>query len=429
MTSSSKAREIRRPFYGWYIVGVAFISLFIGAGTGGFTFGIFLPAMSAELGWSQSSIVAAASISTITAALLGPVLGRVVDQRGPRLVLVLSLILMGVGLLGAALVDQPWHLYVTFGLITGAARSALQSVVPGSMIANWFVRRRSAAYGIAAMGPPCSNVLLPIFLAAVVGAMGWRAGWIGMALLGLILGLPPALLIARRRPEDLGLRPDGDLPEPAAATSTGRTVSDSATASRDWTVREAIHSPAFWMVAAGMALILIAPNVSIIFLFSYLSSQGIAPAAAAAAVSAASAMQMVSRLGFWTPITTKVGSVRWLLVIWGGLLVCSSLLLAFAQGEIWAYIAAGVLGLAMGGNLVLHLQIWPEYFGRIAAGTIIGLGSLLQGMTSAIVPLLLAALLDRTGSYTLLYLIVAGCVLAGVVLHVIVGRPHRPIRE
>ena len=85
--------RIRRPFYGWYIVGVAFISLFIQASTGGFTFGIFLPAMSADLGWSRSTIVVGSSLLSITAALSGPVLGRIVDQRGPRLVLVVCILL------------------------------------------------------------------------------------------------------------------------------------------------------------------------------------------------------------------------------------------------------------------------------------------------------------------------------------------------
>jgi MFS family permease len=415
--------RFRRPFYGWYIVGMAFISLFIGAGTGGFTFGIFLPAMSEDLGWSRSTIVVGSSLTSITAALVGPFLGRLVDQRGPKPVLIVSILVMGAGLFASGLAQQPWQYYLTFGLMTGAARSALQSVIPGSMIANWFIRRRSAAYGYAAMGPPTSNLLLPPVLAVIVATLGWRAGWMALASVGLIVGLLPAILIVRRRPEDMGLRPDGDPPTEGSTPSTSALTSSS---SEDWTAREAIHSREFWMVAAGMALILLAPNVSIVFLFSYLSSKGIAPSAAAVAVSAVSAMQVLSRLTFWAPIIARVGSVQKMLLVWGGLLLCASLLLATAQGEIWAYVAAAVLGLGLGGNLVLQLQVWPEYFGRTAVGSIIGTAQLLQGMTSAIVPLLLAALLDHTGSYTLLYLIVSGFVVAGLALHASVGRPRRP---
>lgn len=423
----TRLARLRRPFYGWYIVGMAFISLFIQASTGGFTFSIFLPAMSEDLGWSRSTIVVGSSLSAITAAIAGPLLGRVVDRRGPRLVLAFCVVLMGIAQFSSGLVTQPWQFYLAFGLMGGFARSGLQSTIPGTMIAQWFLRRRSAAFGVAAMGPPFANLLLPPSLAVIVGELGWRAGWSGLGVLGVLIGLAPALLLVRRRPEDIGLRPDGDEPEATTAEKPGA-PQPPAIGADDWTAREAIHNRAFWMVAAGMSLILLAPNVSIVFMFSYLSSQGMAPSTAAAAVSAVSAMQVLSRLVFWAPVVARLGSVRWALVVWGSILLCSSLLLALGQGELWAYIAAGVLGLGLGGNLLLLLQVWPEYFGRTAIGTIIGTAQLLQGTTSAIVPLLLAALLDNTGSYQTLYLIVAGLVLAGLSLHLMVGKPRRPER-
>jgi sugar phosphate permease len=405
---------------------MAFLCLFIQASTGGFTFSIFLPAMSADLGWPRSTIVVAVSIGSITAALSGPVLGRVVDRRGPRLVLIGSVLLMGCALIGAAMAQQPWQFYLTFGLLTGMARSALQSVLPGVMISNWFVRRRSAAYSSAAMGPPIANFVLPPIIAALVAGLGWRSGFVALGVICLAIGLAPAVLLVRRRPEDIGLRPDGDLPDPTPEAGAAPGARSAATRSADWTAREAVRSPVFWSIALGMSLILLAPNVSIVFMYSYLSTKGLDPAAAATAISMVSAMQVLSRLVFWAPVTTRITTIRWILLLWGGLLLCSSLLLALAQGEIWAYVAAGVLGLGLGGNLVLQLQIWPEYFGRTAVGSIIGTAQMLQGLMNASVPLLLAALLDHTGNYTVLYLIVAGFVSCGIAIHATVGKPRRP---
>jgi sugar phosphate permease len=421
--------RLRKPYYGWYIVCMAFISLFIGAGTGGFVFGIFLPAMSAELGWSQSTIVVASSITSITSALSGPVLGRVADRHGPRIILLCSLVVMFVGMTGAGLVHEPWQLYLTFGLLTGVSRSGLQSVVPGTMISNWFIKRRGAAYGIAAMGPPCSNFLLPPIITVIVATFGWRAGWLTMGLQALIVGLPAALLIRRQKPEELGLQPDGEKIEPSHELTGSRTAATHTTRGEDWTASEAVRSPAFWLVAAGMALVLLGPNVSIIFMFSYFGNLGISPTTAALAVSAVSGMQVLSRLFFWAPVSAKIRSVRWLLVVWGSIMLCGTLSLAFAQGEIWALVAAAVLGTALGGNLVLQLQVWPEYFGRTALGTILGTGSIMQGITASSVPLLLAVLLDHTGDYTLLYLITSGFVLCGLLIHGIVGKPRRPSRS
>jgi sugar phosphate permease len=419
--------RIRKPFFGWYIAAMSFISLFISQGTQGFAFGIFLPAMSADLGWSRSTIVIASSITSIIAAIAGPILGRVVDKRGPRLVLLASIVVMALGVGGAGLVQEPWQLDLTFGLISGSARSALQSVLPGTMIANWFRRKRSAAYGFAAMGPPVSNFILPPVLAVMVVTYGWRSAWFGMAMIPLVLGFLPALFITRRSREQMGLEFDGEATAPATTALDPASAGTVSNREESWTAREAVHSVAFWMVAAGMALILLAPNVSIIFLYSYLSSRGLEPGPAAAAVSAVSGMQVLSRLFFWAPVSSRVPSVRWLIILWGCILLSATILLALAQGEVWAYIAAAVLGLGLGGNLILQLQVWPEYFGRLAAGTIIGTGQLVQGVTAATVPLALAARLDHTGDYTELYLIVSAFVCAGLGLHLFVGRPQRPV--
>lgn len=385
--------------------------------------------MNADLGWSRSTIVAGQSLAAITAAASAPFLGRIVDQRGPRLVLVISSLALGLAQIAINWVTEPWQFYVAFGLVVGVARSVLGSVGPGAMVAQWFIRRRATAYGITAMGPPTANVLLPPLVAFLVGTMGWRAGWVGLGVVALCLGIVPAAVIVRHRPEDIGLRPDGD--PPVAAITSGEPGDPNASAGadeEDWTAREAIHSPAFWMVAAGMALILLAPNVSIVFMYSYLTSKGLDPATAATAVSAVSAMQVISRLAFWAPAIARIRTVQRVIFLWGGLLLSATLLLAFAQGESWAYVAAIVLGLGLGGNLVLQLQIWPEYFGRTAVGTIIGMSQGLQGLTSATVPLLLASLVDRTGSYTALYLITSVLVAGGIACHAIVGKPRRPVR-
>jgi MFS family permease len=411
-------------FFGWYIVGAAFASLFIQASTGGFVFSIFLSAMTEDLGWPRSTMVFASSVAFITAAFAGPWLGRIVDRRGPRLVMVLSVLGMAAALGGASLVQAPWQFFLCIGLLSGVSRSALQSVLPGSMIANWFLRRRSTAYGIAAMGPPVGNFLLPPIITALVAAGGWRNGWIGMGVIPLVIGLVPALFIARRI-EGTGWQPDGDT-VPAAAGVSVRPSAAAGAVAEDWTISEATHSRSFWMVATGMALVLLAPNTSIVFLFSYFSSMGMETHTAALAISMVSGLQMVSRLVFWGPVIGKIGSVQRVLVLWGGMLLTSTITFGVAQGEFWAFVAGAVLGVAIGGNLVLHLQIWPEYFGRKAVGAITGTAQMVQGVSQAVIPLGLASLLDLTGSYSVMYLTLSAFVFAGLVLLVKVGRPRRP---
>jgi MFS family permease len=405
------------------------MSLLVQASTNGFTFSIFLPAMASDLGWSSSAIVVASSIGALTSAFAGPLLGRVVDRRGPRPVFIASAIVMGATLASCALVEQAWQFYLAF-FLSGLARSALQGAIPGAMISSWFIRKRSAAFGIAAMGPPLANFILPPVITAAIALHGWRGGWATLGFICLTLGLAPALLIVRRRPEDFGLRPDGAPPTEQVTDGGHGPASGQSPAelAEDWTAHEALHNRGFWLIAIGMALILLAPQTSVVFMFSYFTSQGIDPGVAATTISMVSAGQVLSRLLFWSPATARLPSVRWALILWGSILLCASLLLAFAEGQVWALLAAGVLGLGLGGNLVLHLQIWPEYFGRQEIGAIIGTAQMLQGISFALVPLALAALIDHTGSYRALYLIVAGLVAVGLTLHIVVGRPVRPPR-
>ncbi|MEK7213999.1 MAG: MFS transporter, partial [Chloroflexota bacterium] len=320
-------------------------------------------------------------------------------------------------------VQEPWQFYLVIGLVSGAARSALQGVVPGSMIANWFTRRRASAYATAAMGPPIANFLLPPIITFLVATGGWRAAWMGLGGIAVAVGLLPALLIARRI-EGTGWLPDGDSPGSAAGAAAAQ--HDASARGGDWTVGEAVRSPAFWMIAIGMSLILMAPNTSILFLFSYLTSQGLEPHTATLAISMTSGLQVVSRLFFWGPFINRMGSVRWVLVLWGCMLLFSTLVFGLAQEAHWAFAATAVLGCALGGNLVLILQVWPEYFGRRSVGAIIGTAQMIQGVAQAIGPLLLASLLDATGSYSTLYLTMAGLALAGVSLLAKAGRPVRP---
>lgn len=412
-----------RIFYGWYIVFAAAASLFIQASTGGFTFSIFLAAMNADLGWPRSTLVLSASITAVTAALAGPWIGRFVDRRGPRAAMAAAVVAMAGAFFAAAAVQQPWQFYLAVGLVSGAARSALQSVIPGAMIASWWSRRRATAYSIAAMGPPCANLVLPPLMSLLVTAGGWRTAWTGLGAVALLAGLAPALLIARRI-EGTGWLPDGDAGQPAPPRSGA--AREAAPGGGDWTLREALRSRTFWLVAVGMSLILMAPNTSILFLFSYLSERGMDASTATFAISLASGLQVVTRLFFWGPFTNRLGGVRWVLVLWGCLLLVSSLLFGLAQEGVWAMAAVVVLGCALGGNLVLILQVWPEYFGRTAVGAIIGTAQMVQGMAQAFGPLALASLLDATGSYSALYLTLAGLAVAGVVCLTAAGKPRRP---
>ncbi|MSQ27936.1 MAG: hypothetical protein EXR51_07345 [Dehalococcoidia bacterium] len=169
-------------------------------------------------------------------------------------------------------------------------------------------------------------------------------------------------------------------------------------------------------MAAGFALILLAPSSSTVFMFPYFSHRGLAPTAAAAAISAMSLFQVASRIGLWAPVIARLGGVRTAIYLWGGLLFVSTLAMLQVHHETGAFLMAAFFGVAMGGNMGLQLQIWPEYFGRSAVGAISGTAHIFGGIVAAVGPLAGAALLEATGDFTAMYYGTAAVVPAGILL-------------
>ena len=413
----------RKPFYGWYIVAIAFLSLFVCSGATGFGFSVFLPVMSAELGWPRSTLVLAASIGWGASSLAGPLLGRQIDRHGARVILSAAMVLSAVAVAACGLVQEAWQFHLTFGLLGGLARAVQQNVAPSAMVANWFHRRRSLAFSFAALGPPASSLVYPGIIALAIGGLGWRATWVLLGVSVLALGLPPVALLVRRRPEDLGLLPDGDAPGDAAGVRPAPQATD-----EDWELREAVRSGSFWGVALGMALVLLTPATVTVFLFPYFYDQGMGEVVAAGTISALSLVQVLSRMFFWGPAIGKLGSVQRVLQLWAVLIFLATLLLQFAHDEFMAYVCSSVLGLAMGGNLVLQMQVWPEYFGRKAVGAITGMAQLCMGASAAGGPLLVTFLVEQSGGYAAPLTVMAASAALGLMLLTMAGIPKRPAR-
>ena len=311
----------------------AWLSLFVSAGSSGFIYSIFIPDMMADLDWPRSVLVAAASLSTVAGSFAGPVIGRFIDLRGARLVMAVSLLAISGSTLLMWGIQEPWQLFLLYGIIGGAARMTLQQVAPGAMVAQWFLRRRPLAFSLTALGPPASSLVLPPIIAVLIVSLGWRPTWAVLAIVGLAIGLPPILLLVRRRPEDMGLYPDGDAAPAAPGGPVASLLAKGRRVGEEWSFSEAVHNLGFWVLATSMALISVAPNASSIFMFPYFSDQGLSPTAAAATLSVMSLFQVISRIAFWAPVIARLGSVRYALLLWGGLLFITTVLTPFSKTE------------------------------------------------------------------------------------------------
>jgi MFS family permease len=239
-----------RPlFYGWVMVAVAFVTMGIGVNART-AFSLLFPPIVDEFGWERGVTAGAFSFGFLVSAVLTPTLGRVMDRAGPRLVMELGVGLMGAGLLLAPLTSEPWHLYATLGVLVGGGSVCLGYSGQSLFLPNWFVRRRGLAVSIAFAGVGVGSVILLPWMQVLIERAGWRAAcWTLGALILLVLA--PINLLLRKRPEDLGLRPDGDAALTDTASQPRSNVVDAAWAAVDWTLGRAVRTARFWWIALG----------------------------------------------------------------------------------------------------------------------------------------------------------------------------------
>ena len=409
----SRLKAPRFPFfYGWAIVAVAFVTMGV-AVNARTAFSLLFPPILAEFGWERGVTAGAFSFGFFISAILSPLLGRLMDRHGPLLVLEAGVGIMGIGLLAAAHVSQPWHLYLTLGVLVGAGSVALGFTGQALHLPNWFVRRRGLAMSIAFSGVGIGSIVLLPWLQSMIAHAGWRAACTGMGI--LVFGLlAPLNLLVRRRPEDLGTGPDGDRVAPASATAKPHAnVVDHAWAAIDWTLARAMRTARFWWIALGYFCGLFAWYAVQVHQTKYLIESGFAPMYAAWALGFVSFAAIPGQIALGH-ISDRIGR-EWVWTVGNaGFVLCYAALLMMSVSPspalLWFMVAVqGFLGYGLTSVLgAIPAEIFAgRHYGGIF-GTLMGIAI----VGGALGPWVTGALYDASHSYTLAFSLALGCSLA-----------------
>src|SRR6266404_3789086 len=174
---------MRLPFfYGWIIVVVTFVTMAIGVNART-AFSLFFPPIIDEFGWERGVTAGAFSFGFLISGAVSPLIGRLMDRAGPRAVMELGVALMAGGLLLAPLTTQPWHLYLTIGVMVGAGSVCLGYSGQSLFLPNWFIRRRGLAMGLAFAGVGIGSVTLLPWVQLMIEQTGWRTACTAMGIL------------------------------------------------------------------------------------------------------------------------------------------------------------------------------------------------------------------------------------------------------
>jgi MFS family permease len=391
-----------RIFYGWWIVAAGF-GLEVLIGTLLFhVYGAYVVVLQREFGWSKTMLSAAFALARAESGILGPVQGWLTDRFGPPVLIQVGMVVFAIGYVMLSQIESPLTFFLAFLVI--ALGSSLGGYLPtGVAIVNWFRRRRAMALAIASTGMPVGGLLTPLVVSALE-RFGWRWTAFASGLVILAAGVPMGRVI-RHRPEPSGDWPDGEPPAPRSPAVAVAARGPDATA--DFTPREAIRTPSFWLVSAGhAAALLVVSAVMVHFLAHVTEHLGYSLQQGARVVALATVVQVVAQLagGGWAGDRF---SKRALVVACMALHAGGLLLLAFAT-SLWMVVAFGVVhGVAWGVRGPLMSAIRADYFGSAAFGTISGFSSLIVMLGMMAGPLVAGFLADRTGSYRAGFVILA----------------------
>lgn len=196
-------------FFGWRVVGAAFVIAVFAWGIGFYGPPIFLEVLRAERGWAVRQLALAVSLHFLVGAAVVANLGALHRRFSVAAVTRFGAVLTAAGLLGWACAREPWQLLLAMP-VSGAGWACTSAAALNAMVSPWFVKRRPAALGMAFNGASLGGVIFAPLWVALIGLWGFTAAMTAVAAVSAIAVWILARRYLSRGPQQMGLMPDGD---------------------------------------------------------------------------------------------------------------------------------------------------------------------------------------------------------------------------
>ena len=395
------ARRINdRVFYGWVVLAIAALGLFASGPGQSHIFSVFVVPISDDLGVSRTAVASAYALATLVAAFGLPYVGRLIDRFGARRVVLGVAVLFGAAAIAFGQVTSLLSLTLGFAALRFLGQGSLM-LNCANLVAQWFNRKRGFALSLMALGFSLSMAVHPPLAQWLSEQVGWRGAWLWLGILTWLLLIPPILLLAQNKPEDLGLQPDGDAePERGADGAAARQAAETGL-----TVGEAVRTSAFWITALSLATFSMLVTALFFHQVSIFTNQGVDPHTAArvfsvSAITMVVAMPLIGRLLDRYPTKPLFACA---------LLTQSAALIAlvFVHDLSSAVLYAIVFGINNAAVQTHYTYVWPRFFGRRHLGSIQGTAQTIGVVGASIGPLPFGAAFDLFGDYVGVLLVAA----------------------
>ena len=393
-------------YYGWVVLGAAGSSMFVRNAAGSLTFAVFVPLIAEDTGWSRAVIGGAAAVGGLLATGASPPVGWAIDRFGARLMLVSSLVIIGLSTIALAWLSVHIALFYAAMSVGRIMFSSPLNVGAATVVGRWFVRQRGRATGLLFLSHSGGMAVFPLVATWVSYAYSWQTAWIVLGLMVYAIALAPAALLVAQRPEDIGLRPDGDPPIDTESDDGGAPEpSMPAHVEEQWTTRQALRTPALWVLAIGTGFLFLLQSGTNVYQADLLRSRGIDLTLSQLSIVVNAAGTGLGSL-VWGRVVENL-RVSYTYAMVALVMAVALALFVFADTVLLGYIAAGLFGIAVAGILVVPAVAYANFFGRQSLGTIRGVTEPFTSLGQAIGAVSSGLVFQFAGFYTYAFVIYA----------------------
>lgn len=426
MAAPEKPKRPPRFFYGWVMVVIVALGGFSASTEALPVLGIFLKPVSAEFGWSRAAFTTPIMLGGLLGSVAALLTGPMVDRFGSRWALVGAFGILGLSFILMAAMEELWHYYV-IQMIARSMNTGVMAVATAVIIPNWFIVRRGRAFSLGNLGFPIGASVIPLFVQFLISTSGWRTAAFGVGILIWVVSMAPAAAFLRRRPEDMGLLPDGRPAPPPARESDAPEASPDVSLDVSLTLAQAAREPSFYLLSLAGFFWWFGRGGVVLHVVSYFTDGGLSPSLAVAAlvIHSATGAGGVLLAGF----LRDRYDVRLVLIVVFVLTAAGTGLL-LAVGPAWLALTWGVLyGVVQGSSVPLQRLMYADYFGRRHLGSIEGVVRAAQNIAQAAGPLVAALAFDATDSYRAIFTVFVLTNLAAAVLVATARAPSATQRQ
>jgi MFS family permease len=414
----------KKGFYGWIALTGATLTALVGYGLFVLSYGVFLPVMSAEFGWSRAVVGLGMTLGSLCFGLPSPLVGLSVARFGAKYNLLFGNLVGALGLASMFFAHEVWQVYLSYSI--AGLGCCFGGAISATTVANaWFVKRRSLAVGLIMGAAGLGGFIFPFVITALLNSIGWRMSWVVLGgillLVGTVIG---SWVLVRNSPQEMGQVPDGIPPVPSEKTVTSHSPEKILQDSKRWTLKKVFSHPTIWLIIAFGALNGFVTGTIMSHQVAYMRDLGSNPMIAASTLSIIAAFGIAGSLGSGL-LAIKI-NIRNLIIASIVIRLAAMAILLTTQNITFIYLYAVLFGISNGMLMTLMFTIVAVYYGSSSFARIQGIVFAFTIVLQSAGPFIAGAIHDSTGAYTLAFILLTVLTFISLICAFLARPPRLP---